>query len=114
MKSKLRGEKPIKLKDSELWFLLEEKITAGNYFFVAHAKKRLTDRDITDTDVLDILENINNKKRKRNKSKDTYISGYQNWNYCIEGNDLDGNKLRIIISFDNELMLVITVIRIVS
>jgi hypothetical protein len=50
------------------------------------------------------------RKRKRNKSKDTYTPGYKDWNYCIEGNDFDGQKIRIIISFDGELMLVITVI----
>lgn len=62
-------------------------------------------------DVLDILENKKNRNRKRNKRKDTYTSGYQDWNYCIEGNDLDELKIRVIISFDSELMLVITVIR---
>ena len=108
----MQHEKPDKKTELELWTLLNEKISNGSYFFLRHAKERLKDREITDIDVLDILENKNNRKRKRNKSKDTYISGYQDWNYCIEGNDLDGKKIRIIISFDKELMLVITVIRI--
>ena len=90
--------------------LFEERISQGNYIFLAHAEKRLKDRFITDIDVLDILENKSN--RKRNKSKETYTAGHQDWNYCIEGYDLDGRKIRIIISFDNELMLVITVIHI--
>lgn len=103
-------EKPNKKKDQELWTLLEERISQGNYIFLAHAEKRLKDRFITDIDVLDVLENKSN--RKRNNSKETYTAGHQDWNYCIEGYDLDGRKIRIIISFDNELMLVITVIHI--
>ena len=67
---------------------------------------------MTDIEVLDILENKSNRRRKRIKSKDTYTHGHQDWNYCIEGHDIDGQKIRIIISFNSRLMLVITVIRI--
>lgn len=66
---------------------------------------------MTDIDVLDILENKERRERKRNKAKDTYTEGYQDWSYCIEGLDLDGDKIRIIFSFNDALMLVITVIR---
>lgn len=108
----MQHEKPNKKTDLELWNLLADKICNGNYFFLAHAKERLKDRNVTDIDVLDILEDKNNRKRRRNKSKDVYMPGYQDWNYCIEGNDLDGKKIRVIISFNEDLMLVITVIRI--
>lgn len=104
--------KPNKKTDIELGDLMAKMISRGDYIFLKHAKERLQDRNVTDIDVLNILENKNKGKRKRNKSKDTYISGYQDWNYCIEGNDLDGKKIRIIISFDNNLLLIITVIRI--
>jgi hypothetical protein len=101
--------KPTKKIDKELWNLIELKIKNTEYVFLTHAKKRQIDRAIADIDILNLLEN--KKGRKRNKSKDTYTSGYEDWNYCIEGVDLDNKKIRVIISFNSELMLVITVIR---
>lgn len=108
----MQKKKPHKKTDKELWNIIAQKIESGDYVFLSHARKRLMDRNITDIDVLNILENRNDQKRKRNKSKDTYISGYNDWNYCIEGTHLDKRKIRVIISFDSELMLIITVIRI--
>jgi hypothetical protein len=104
--------KPNKKNDLELYNLIAKRLADGGYIFLRHAKERIKDRNISDLDVLDILENRNNRKRKRNKIKDIYVPGYQDWNYCIEGNDIDGRNIRIIISFNDELMLVITVIRI--
>lgn len=43
--------------------------------------------------------------------KDKYASDYKEWNYCIEGVDIDGFKIRMIISFRDLEMLIITVIR---
>ncbi|SRR5579883_13411 len=104
--------KPVKKSDDELWILLNKNITKGNYVFLNHAKERLAERNIMDTEVLDILENKHNCKRVRNKFKDCYLSGYSEWNYCIEGYDIDEQKIRIIISFDEKFLLIITAIRI--
>ena len=104
-------KKPIKKNDKELWDLIAEKISNSDYVFALHAKDRQKTRNVTDIDVLDILENKENRKRKRNKRKDIYIKGYQDWNYCIEGLDLDENNIRIIVSFNDELMMVVTVVR---
>lgn len=104
-------KKPIKRKDIELWNLISDMIPNGNYIFLIHAQDRLKERNVSDLDVLDILENKEKRKRKRNKAKDTYTEGYFDWNYCVEGLDLDGGKIRIIISFTEESLLVITVIR---
>ena len=54
-----------------------------------------------------------NRKRKRNKSKDSYTDGFSDWKYCIEGQDVDeNNKIRIIVSFNEDSnLLIITVIR---
>ncbi len=104
-------KKPVKLKDKKLLALIQTAIRKGHYVFLKHAKQRLSDRKILDLDVLDILEGKKGRGRKRNKSKDKYVEGYQDWNYCIEGENIDGIKIRIIISFMNELMSIITVIR---
>jgi hypothetical protein len=36
----------------------------------------------------------------------------EDWKYCIEGQDIDRNKLRIIITFTDDLMPIITAIKI--
>ncbi|MBS0359103.1 MAG: DUF4258 domain-containing protein [Proteobacteria bacterium] len=106
-----RKEKPIKKTDSELNQLLAKKIPAGEYVFLKHARERLIDRNISDLDVLDILEGKIGYKKNRNKIKDKYVDGKQDWNYCFEGCNIDGIEIRIIISFDGNLMPIITVIR---
>jgi hypothetical protein len=106
-----KSDKPIKKSDKELWTLIEEKLNDRDYIFLPHAKQRQKDRNISDLDVLDILENKPGRKRQRNKKMDRYTAGYIDWNYCIEGWDLDNeNKIRIIISFESNL-LIVTVIR---
>jgi len=104
-------EKPLKKPDRELFELISASIKTGNYVFLKHAKKRLEEREILDIEVLDILEGKLGKKTKRNKSKDTHEDGRQDWNYCIEGEGIDSDNIRIIISFTDDLMPIITVIR---
>lgn len=109
---KNKSGKPVKKTDKELWAMIEKCISNNDYIIKVHAKKRQIDRSITDIDILDILENRRNRQRKRNKKKDTYTDGYFDWNYCIEGRDLDKDRIRIIVSFNEESdLLVITVIR---
>lgn len=110
--SKNKKMKPVKRTDKELWSLTEKRIAEKNYVIKSHAKDRQGERSITDIDILDILENKKNRKRNRNKKKDIYEEGYADWKYCIEGMDLDEeNKIRVIISFDESYLLIITVIR---
>lgn len=106
----MHSKKPKKKTDRELYRLLEAKISNKEYVFLDHAKKRLKDRKIIDIDVLDLLEGKKGRGRKRNKSKDKYEDNNQDWNYCIEGCDISNLKIRVIVSFEDEDMLVITVI----
>lgn len=102
---------PKKKSERELIRLLSEKIRQGDYVFLKHAKQRLKDRGITDLEVLNILERKPGSRTKRNKRKDKYEKGHQDWNYCIEGINHDDIKIRIIFSFNENLMPIITVIR---
>ncbi len=77
----------------------------------------MKERNILEIDVLYLLSGKKGYGRKRNKKKDVYelqsISELaQDWKYCIEGYDVDGNSLRVIITFTNDLMPIITAIRI--
>ncbi len=107
--------KPSKKTDSELFALIEQKIKQRNYIFVKHAKERLQQRNISDLEVLNILEGKSGYDRKRNRRKDSYEFTYthktsQDWKYCIEGKDIDGRKIRIILTFTDNLMPIIIVI----
>ncbi len=106
----MKSGKPIKKTDKELWALIDDRIANRMYLFKEHAKKRLEERKIIDLAVLNILRN--KLKRKRKKSKDKYESPHMDWNYCIEGNDIDDKKTRIIVSFNKQLMLIITAMHI--
>ena len=66
-----------KKTDHELFQLLSEKITTGDYFFTNHAKQRLIERELLELEVIDILAGKSKKKRKRNKAKEKYISQQQ-------------------------------------
>lgn len=101
--------KPTKKSDKELYALLNEKIGQGKYVFKAHARQRQKDRNISDLDVLDILEGKHGRGRHRNKQKDSYEDGKKDWKYCIEGINPDKKKMRIIISFEEDLIPIITV-----
>lgn len=110
-------KKPKKMHDTELYTLIEEKLKNGQYIFVSHAKLRLKQRAISQLDVINILKGREGFNRKRNKAKDLYepldiMNQPQDWKYCIEGTDIDGKKIRIILTFDKKLMPIITVIRI--
>ena len=66
--------------------------------------------------MLNILEGKPGYERKRNKKKDSFEAHYlyenlEDWRYCIEGTDIDGKKIRIIITFAHNLMPIITVIK---
>lgn len=102
---------PEKQPDDVLLAFIEKKVLDEDYVFVHHAKVRLDERNITDIDVLDILENKPNRNRKRNSKKDSFHKDHHQWNYCIEGSTLDDENIRIIVSFDVKFLLIITVIR---
>lgn len=102
---------PEKLSDDVLFAFIEKKILDDDYIFVNHAKQRLIEREILDIEVLDILEDKPTRKRKRNKKKDSFHMKHLSWNYCIEGKNIDGEKIRIIITFNQNFLLIITVIK---
>src|SRR5579864_4721387 len=104
---------PQKKTDYDLFQLLSEKIDQGGYFFVNHAKQRILERGLLEIEILDILNGRDGKKRKRNKRKEKYCAGYPDWNYCVEGIGADRNKIRIVFSFSEEFLIIITAIQLI-
>lgn len=101
--------KPLKKNDESLFELITRSISDGSYVFTNHAVKRTEERMILEVTVLDILEGKAGRKRRRNKSRDKYERNAFDWNYCIEGRDFDGRAVRIILTFEGNLMPIITV-----
>ena len=50
------------------------------------------------------------KHGRRNESKDYFDPAYDTWNFAVEGTTKDQEKLRVIVNFDEENLLIITVI----
>lgn len=70
-----------------------------------HAVERRLQRNISINDIIYVLTTGWHENKK-----DSYHEEYSEWNYSIRGKTIDKRPLRIIVSFDNSNMLVITVI----
>lgn len=95
-------------KSPKILKLLDEVIIcieSGLYFDTRHATDRQSERSITRTEVLYVLRN-----GRHEKSKDIYQVQYRTWNYAIRGKTIDKRDIRVIISFDESNMLIITAI----
>jgi len=44
------------------------------------------------------------------KRKDAYSEVFKSWNYAIRGKTIDERELRVVVSFDEDGLLIITVI----
>jgi hypothetical protein len=84
---------------------VNEKIDSGSYRFSAHANERLQQREVTRLEVKQAL-----KRGYHEKRKDSFDEQYQCWNYSIRGKTLDQRVLRVVVSFNEANMLIITVI----
>lgn len=102
---------PPKISDYDLFSTMKHKIQSGNYLFVRHATNRLKERHINDLAVLDILEREPGRLTSRNKARERYETAHKQWNDCFEGYDYESTRIRVIVSFCENLLVIITVIR---
>ena len=96
------------LKKNKLPNLLDEVglcIDRDDYSDTFHATLRRKQRNITLLDMLYVLKN-----GWHEKSRDRYDELYDSWNYAIRGQILDEREVRVIISFDENVMMIITVV----
>lgn len=75
------------------------------YLDTRHATQRQSERNVTRPEILYALVNGFHEKRK-----DKFEESYNAWNYSIRGKTIDARSLRIIVSFDENDMLIITAI----
>lgn len=96
------------LKKHKIHNLLDavrSSLESGHYFDTRHATDRQAERSISRTEVVYVL-----KHGRHEKSKDQYQERYWTWNYAIRGKTIDRRDVRVIVSFDENNMLIITAI----
>ncbi len=92
-------------KHLDLLNVIRACIEDGRYLDTRHAVERKNQRQITRPEILFVLKN-----GRHEKAKDKFDDAYEAWNYAIRGKTLDRRELRIVVSFDENGMLIITAI----
>lgn len=82
-------------------------IDAGRYYDTTHAIQRKIQRQIRLTHILHVI-----RYGYHEKKKDEFKVEHNDWSYAIRGKTIDGKDIRIAIAFDDDDMLIITVIEI--
>ena len=92
-------------KEPELLQKIRDAINSGNFRDVRHATERAAEREVTRAEYLYILKNGRHEKKK-----DEFKEEYNSWNYAIRGKTVDDRELRVIVTFEENGLLIITVI----
>jgi hypothetical protein len=100
----VQKRRPLQIED--LLEKISDAIKSSNYRQTIHALERQGQRTIGLPDVLYVLKTGYHEKRKT-----IFDEQYGTWKYAIRGYTLDRVELRIIVAFDENDMLIITVIR---
>lgn len=83
-------------------------VEESNYSFTSHAFARHNERKITLPEVLHVLKN-----GYEEKSKTKFTEEHNAWKYAIRGKTIrDEIDIRIIVAFDENNMMIITVMRV--
>src|SRR5437868_2040823 len=93
----------------ELFPKIRDCIDQGLYRQSKHAIDRELERKIEIPDVLYVLKNGYHEKQKT-----TFDETFQKWKYAVRGMTLDEMDIRIIIAFDDDGMMIITVMHVVK
>lgn len=96
---------PKKDKISDLLARVRLCIEHGTYLDTRHSNERQAERNINRPEILYVLKN-----GRHEKSKDQFHDKYNTWNYAIRGKTVDKRDIRVIVSFDENNMLLITAI----
>lgn len=91
-------------KIANIMRLVHRHIEDGTYRDTFHSSNRQSQRNISRLEIEQVLCNGYHEKRK-----DEYQNQYQSWNYAIRGQTVDKRNLRVIVAFE-ENMLIITAI----
>jgi hypothetical protein len=99
------AKRKAKLDRTELLRRVQEALTTGQYRVLPHARQRCSERDVSALDVENVLE-----AGRHVSHRDRYDDHADAWSYCFEGSSVDGDPLRVVVAFD-DWMLIVTVVR---
>lgn len=91
----------------DLMSVIQACIDEGRYLDTRHVLERQEQRVITRPELLQVL-----RKGYHEKRKDKFDELYSSWNYSVRGKTVDRRDIRVIVSFDENEMLIITAIEI--
>jgi hypothetical protein len=94
-----------KLRREELVRRVADAIASGRYRILPHARQRCDERAVSAADIEHALENGHPVPRR-----DRYDGPAGDWSYCFEGNTVDEDSVRVVVAFE-DWMLVVTVVR---
>ncbi|GMV27609.1 MAG: hypothetical protein AMXMBFR58_36400 [Phycisphaerae bacterium] len=94
-----------KLDKATLLQRVRAAIATGEYRILPHARQRCTERHVSAPDIENALEAGHHVPRR-----DRYDEPTGSWSYCCEGPSVDGDLLRVIVAFE-DWMLMVTVVR---
>jgi hypothetical protein len=89
-------------KHANLLHLVRQCVENGSFVETLHAKQRQEQRKIILPDILHVLMTGHHEKRK-----DSFDEAWQSWNYAIRGKTVSDLELRVIVTFDEEVQLMI-------
>lgn len=101
-RSSNRAEKVLDLLEK-----VRDSVKNGNYRDTRHSYERGIERNISLSEIIEVLE----KNGYHEKNKDEYKDNFQSWNYAIRGKTFEGNELRIAVYFEEDLLMIATVIK---
>lgn len=93
-------------KESNVIKKIHDALIKGHYRDTSHSIQRSKERKISLPDILEVLETGYHEKKK-----DEFRADFQSWNYAVRGKTIDGDELRIAVYFEEEMVMIATVIR---
>lgn len=78
-------------------------IKSDNYLHTSHVEDKKAARSITLPEILMVFES-----GSRETNRDRFDARYDEWSYSIVGRTIDGRRLRVIFSFEEDTLLLVT------
>jgi hypothetical protein len=96
--------KALKIEEKSLLEKVRKSIATGDYVILPHARIRCTEREVSAADIEHALE-----IGRRIKMRDRFDEALKRWSYAYEGSSIDGESLRVIVTFIEKLAVVTVV-----